>query len=691
MGAVLGYRLTLKITTLLKCPIEKATFWTDSLDVVHWVRNQSRRFKPFVANRIAELQTESNPHQWRFVPGKENPADVATRGMSVEDLTSPNVWFQGPEFLHKEESQWPTCKTLINPTDQAVIESSKSCVQTNAMVAVSTPELLERMNYTKYSTWNRLVRVMAWMIRFVHIVRGGPQQRVNRQEPDKNGCNSSELDGSDRQYDGHTSKCKNSGDRQADTDEIPNDALSRDEYQESELAIVRMVQRACLFEDYNALLVGNSARVMKKSVLRSLNPFLDADGVMRVGGRLQHADLPYDVRHPIILPSSHHISVLIVRRAHLYAGHSRGVNATLADIRLRFWILIGREAVKKVAYCCYQCRKMKEQPATQMMAPLPASRVMMSLRAFSYCGVDFAGPFVTKITRFKSAKRYMCLFTCLQTRGVHLEMAYSLETDGFLMAFSRMVARRGKPIEVVSDNGGCLVKGESTLREFVEGMDRTKIVDSVSNQGIRWKFNPPYGSHHGGVFESLIKSAKKALYSIFGEARLTDEELLTGIVEVEGMLNSRPLTYVSSDPKDLEVLTPNHFLVGQCGGQLAPQIVDETDYNPRHRWRLVQDMLYRFWVRWQKEYLTLQQQRGKWREVHSDLAVDDVVVLQEQGCPRWSWPIGKVTEVERGSDGHIRTATVLSRGKTYRRPITRLVPLIAADGETTTEKADDKK
>ncbi len=644
MAAVLGFRLTLKITKLLRRPMSEATFWTDSMDVVHWVRNQSRLFKPFVANRISFIQTESNPQQWRFVPGKENPADVATRGMSAEELKSANVWFQGPEFLHSEESHWPvTIMTQIGPTDEASVESSKSAVRSNASVVVPTSDILDRLNYRKFTTWNRLVRVMAWVLRFVRSVRP-----------------------------------KNSSIPLGD---VPAGVLSREEFRAAERNIIKTVQQKCLVEQYNALVVGDSRTVLKGS-LKNLAPFLDSDGLMRVGGRLQHADLPYDVRHPVILPSADHVSILIIRQSHLVAGHSRGVNAILAETRQRFWIVNGREAVKRIAYGCYQCRKMRAKLATQVMAPLPASRVTMSLRAFSYCGIDFAGPFITKITRFTSAKRYLCLFTCLQTRGVHLEMAYSLETDGFLLAFSRMVSRRGKPVEVVTDNGSNFIGADRCLRELVDSLDRTQIANSATNQGIAWKFNPPYGSHHGGVFEALIKSAKKSLYAIFGEARLTDEELLTAIVEVEGLLNSRPLTYCSSDPQDLEVLTPNHFLVGQCGGQLAPQIVEGACYNPRHRWRVVQDMLHRFWSRWQKEYLTLQQQRGKWRETHPEVGVNDVVVLQEQGCPRRSWPIGRVTEVEKGSDGHVRTVTVISKGRTYRRPITRLVPLVVDGAES---------
>ncbi|XP_077992826.1 uncharacterized protein LOC144446859 [Glandiceps talaboti] len=123
-----------------------------------------------------------------------------------------------------------------------------------------------------------------------------------------------------------------------------------------------------------------------------------------------------------------------------------------------------------------------------------------------------------------------------------------------------MVARRGKPEEVISDNGTNFVGANRELGELICAMDQSKIIDSAANQGIKWKFNPPLGSHHGGLFESLIKSVKIALKAILGNARVTDEELHTAIVEVEGLMNSRPLTYCSNDPTDEPVLTPNHFL-----------------------------------------------------------------------------------------------------------------------------------
>ena len=206
------------------------------------------------------------------------------------------------------------------------------------------------------------------------------------------------------------------------------------------------------------------------------------------------------------------------------------------------------------------------------MAPLPQIRPRFSLRAFAQTAVDYGGPFITvQGRRTRRQKRYLCLFTCLATRAVHLEMAYALDMDSFLNAFYRMVNRRGLPREMLSDNGGNFVGGNKELSDLVKELDRDKIAKSTANQGIQWKFNPPHAPHFGGAHEIMIKGAKRAVYAILGNADITDEELMTAITGAEALLNSRPLTYQSANPEDDVPLTPNHFLFGQVGGQFAPE------------------------------------------------------------------------------------------------------------------------
>ena len=158
-------------------------------------------------------------------------------------------------------------------------------------------------------------------------------------------------------------------------------------------------------------------------------------------------------------------------------------------------------------------------------------------------------------------------------------------------------------------------------------MDHEGIADDAVNKGIKWNWNPPLGSHFGGVFESLIKVAKKTLKSIVGNAGLNDDELQTAIKEVEALMNSRPLTYEGTDAHDEPVLTPSHFLVGHLGGQLAPRVADEVLFNPRNRWRLIQSLVKLFWKRWRDEIFATLNTRKKCREIRDNLKTGDVVLV----------------------------------------------------------------
>ena len=149
------------------------------------------------------------------------------------------------------------------------------------------------------------------------------------------------------------------------------------------------------------------------------------------------------------------------------------------------------------------------------MAPLPSIRLAMSLRAFERVAVDYGGQFISIQGREKRRqKQYLCLLTCLATRAVHLEMAFALDTDSFLNSFYRMVSRRGKPEEVVSDNGGNFVAADKELQDLVKRLAQNRIIKSAANHGIKWHFNPPLSPHVGGAHEIMIKAAKRALKKI---------------------------------------------------------------------------------------------------------------------------------------------------------------------------------
>ena len=413
------------------------------------------------------------------------------------------------------------------------------------------------------------------------------------------------------------------------------------------------------------------------SKLLGLNPRIDDDGIMLSDGRLKNAKfLSYDVRHPVMLPRKSWVTKLIVREYHEDGNHATETNQTLATLSTRYWILSGREVIRELEKECAECRRRKSKPCQQIMAPLPTARLERSLRAFAKSAVDFAGPFVTVQGRGKRReKRYLCLFTCLATRAVHLEMAFGLDTDSFLNAFYRMASRRGLPEEMFSDNGTNLKGADAELKSLVRQLDDSRIKQSISNKGISWHFNPPSAPHFGGVHETMIKAAKRAMHAILRNADVTDEELMTAMIGAEGLINSRPLTYQSANPADDVPLTPNHFLHGQIGGQFAPESCDETAFNHRKRWRRTQELVRHFWSRWLQEWVPTLNTRRKWYRDQRNVRVGDVMLVVSTDTARGKWPLGRVLEVYPGKDGHVRVAKIQVGNGTLMRPVTKLCPL----------------
>ena len=216
---------------------------------------------------------------------------------------------------------------------------------------------------------------------------------------------------------------------------------------------------------------------------------------------------------------------------------------------------------------------------------------------------------------------------------------------------------------MIRDRGTNFVGAVGELKKLVTQLDRQQLLNKTAELGVTWRFNPPGAPHFGGVHKVLVKAAKKAIYAVVGDRDVTDEELITVSTGVESLLNSRPLTYQSSDPRDVP-LAPNHFLHGQMGGQFAPESVDTTTFHPRQRWRKVQNIISWIWRRWLKECVPALNSRPKWTSEVQDLKVGDVVLVIQPDAPRGRWPLGRIVEVYPGRDGHTRVAKVACGVKT---------------------------
>ena len=615
-------RLAQSISSALSTPADETFFWTDSAVVLGYINNDSRRFQTFVANRIAEIRDTTTPSQWRHVPGAMNPADDCSRGLPAAELTTDSRWFRGPEFLRQPEEHWPVSPHVRLP------DEDDSEVKTVAALTVP-PVRVPQPDPARFSSWTRYKRVVALMIRFVRNFAAT-----------------------------HSSRC---------LEWAQSGPLTADELDTAETQILLRIQQEDFAEERVA--VTRNRPVPRTSPLLQLTPALDADGVLRVGGRLERSQLPAASRHPIILPRKNEVTRLIVTAQHRQVLHA-GTEHTLNELQQRYWIPKARSTVKSLLHSCPVCKRRRAQPQIPLMADLPEAR-FDSRHAFSSVGLDFCGPVQVRIRRH-TEKRYILLVTCLATRAVHLELTPSLDTDSFLLALRRFMARRGRPSQIYSDNWRSFKRGERELRESLKKWNQQQISDSLTQDHIKGRYNPPGGPHMGGCWERLVASVKRALRTVIGNQHVTDEVFTTVLTEVEFVLNSRPITYVSNDAGDPAALTPNHLLLGRDAPCLPPNVLSGERLNIRRRWKYAQQIVEHFWKRWAREYVPTLMKREKWTRDTPQLKVGDVVLVTEENAPRGRWPIARVSKVFPGSDGRVRSVELKTGSGTYVRPVAKL-------------------
>ncbi len=419
-------------------------------------------------------------------------------------------------------------------------------------------------------------------------------------------------------------------------------------------------------------------------------PFLDKAGIMRVGGRLRKSCLDESVKHPIILPRKGKLTLMIIRWFHHSIEHS-GRNMTHNELRANgYWVINGNSVIRCMISKCVRCRYLRGKAGEQQMADLPEDR-MSDAPPFTYCGVDMFGPFIIKERR-SQLKRYVILFTCLSSRAIHLETTNTMETDSFIQALRRFVARRGKVRTMRSDNGGNFLGADNELRRALSELDNEKIKGFLQQHGadwIEWKRNPPAASHMGGVWERQIRSVRSILSSLMKTHghMLDDESLRTLLTEAEAIVNSRPLTVDGlSDPASNNPLTPNHILTGKAEVTLGPPgVFQKEDVYCRKRWRRVQHIANEFWSRWRREFLLALQSREKWNNRERNFAKGDIVILKDEDVRRNQWLLAIVIDTFPDKDGVVRSVKVRTGardskvGAVMDRPIVKLVLLLKVE------------
>lgn len=599
--------------------------WSDSKVVLAWLKKHPSQWKVFVANRVSLIQTELPSAEWRHVPTKDNPADLATRGVTPAELCSSRLWWNGPPWLSQSEDAWPP----LHPEDASLPDPPRKAMTSR----ITEPE---DHIVTHCSNWKRMVRATAYCLRVATFCRKGITK-------------------------GRAS--------------FPS-FLTTEELITAKKRLIRLAQRTAFQIEIKALTEGK--KIPGTSDLLSLNPFLDKDGLIRVGGRLGNSTLGWDQKHPPILPRRSHLSDIIIDDAHLSCLHG-GPTETLSVSRKEAWIIRAASKAKRCARMCRNCFKYRPKLGHQMMGNLPPDRTTL-VHPFQTSGVDYAGPIQMSMSKGrgrKSCKGYICLFKCFATKAIYLEAVSDLSTQGFIAAFRRFTGRRGPCRTLWSDNGTNFKGASKELRSmFNQASDFYKEVACCLNADLTtWRFIPPAAPHQGGFWESGIKSAKSHLMRSFGQRVFTFEEMTTILVQIEVCLNTRPLTPLTDDPEDLEALTPAHFLIGRAPGLLPEAPTPDVPEDRLTRYKRMVRVRDQFWKRWSTEFLHTLQERTKWRVPADNFRVGQVVLVKDDRYPSAKWPLGRITSVRTGSDGLVRSVFLKTASGTLERPIVKLAPL----------------
>ena len=325
---------------------------------------------------------------------------------------------------------------------------------------------------------------------------------------------------------------------------------------------------------------------------------------------------------------------------------------------------------------CFRASPKSDQP---LMGELPSNRVTPTF-PFTETGVDYAGPFILKDRRgrgHKKFKGYVSLFICMATKAVHLELVSELSTQGFLCALKRFISRRGKPSVIFSDNGSNFVGAVNELKALGDYLreNSDSISEKFSCLDLKWKFIPKYSPHMGGIWEAGIKAMKYHLKRVISGALLTYEDFLTVLIQVEGMLNSRPLSPLSTDPNDLNPLTPAHFLLGRSLSYIPEIDLTNEKENRLDLYQQFDCIKQHIWKRWCLEYIAELQGRQKWKTNSSKIRVGEMVLIKDKTLAPYQWPLGRVMVLHPGSDNITRVVSIrTSRGVT-RRAVTGVCPL----------------
>ncbi|XP_068203541.1 uncharacterized protein [Palaemon carinicauda] len=490
-----------------------------------------------------------------YVPSSENPSDWITRGKRAEEVRNNSLWWEGPPWLKSENHTYPIHRTWVKEA-----QAQDEVIQVHL---VGNSEKTHLLNWERFSREDKFCKNIAWIRRFIH-------------------------------------NCKSTGCRKIGS-------LTLEELQQAKNKMIILLQKEYFLEEYKALETGG--KVSKLTLLVQLNLLLE-EGIIGCRRRLEHVAQAAEIKFPILLPKSCFLTKLRVRERNCLQAHM-GVNATVASVRQDYWVQQLRQLSKSVIHHCIICKKTQRRPNRVNIAPpLPEFRVQRK-QPFSVMGVDYTGALLTKEKQQNPEKAYILLFTCPVTRGIHIELVKDLSCDSFLMVFRKFCSHRGFPSLMLSGNATTFVSTSVYLKNMAES---SLVQEHLNAIECKWKFIPARAPCFGAIWERLVGLLKTCLKKVIGQVFLSFSELSCVVTELEAIINDRPLSYTSGDLDQLDILAPNHLILGRRLRSFPREVIDWKDETKDPLYGGNKDVGKRFlyitkkcddlWKRWEREYLT---------------------------------------------------------------------------------------
>ena len=655
-ACVLGVEIARKAAKKHKIAMEDVHFYTDSTTCLYWLETK-KELSVYVGARICHIRDYTHPSQWGHVRTKSNPADDPSRAVKARLLIKRTLWWDGAEWL--EEEIWPKFRTM-HETTQSKEETKEICatlekifLQVKVQVDLVTQTEKDFATFAhgilgKYSDFRKAMHKLTTCVNDLEkwlgkaLGRGlealkGTEKRVSK------GQSVSTMKGIFHW-------------------------------------LIKMDQRYYFEKDIKAVLKGTE---LSKQYAQ-FNLFVDQNGVLRIAGRLKHTEkAASNSFSPILLSRESALTEAIARDVHEFElCHTGGPFSLWNEFKVKYYIVGGKQYCKKILSSCPGCWRRKAHKVLQEDGPAHWSRIPKSEeenRSFERIGIDMAGPFETRNAPGKSRhKRCFIIFACTLTRAVNLEMVDAQDGNSLYLAYKRHCSVYGRPKYITSDNGGNMRYLHKTIRRMWSDWESLVENRLRKEDGVKYVRNLPWAPWWGGNYESLIYVAKRALKAIVKWPRhlLNDEEFRTVLREISCLMNKRPLTLPSSDPRDPPSLRPIDFLTnGQATLGVTPLLGQEFPIGLNKLKDNADKAAKEVWERMQKEiFRKLNDSRKRQKGV--SIEVGDLVLVANSEWPDETWPLGLVVATHRNQhDQIVRSATIYANGEMFDRSVRNLARL----------------